>query len=100
VGIWNRGSAPHCDCGGIIGAFPVFNHIGLFEKDVQKARTWISQAELVLIIGAQGNYSGVWYSYIRSSAKIVQINPKSTQFDKIAVLSIHQAADEIFSQLS
>lgn len=99
VGIWNRGSAPRCDCGGVIGTFPVFNHIGLFEKDVQKARTWISQAELVLIIGAQGNYGGVWYSYIRSSAKIVQINPKSTQFDKIAVLNIHQVADVVFRQL-
>lgn len=99
VGIWNRGSAPRCDCGGVIGAFPVFNHIGLFEKDVRKARAWISQAELVLIIGAQGSYGSVWYPYIQSSAKIIQINPKPTQFDKIAVLNIHQAADQVFSQL-
>lgn len=36
--IWNQGKAPHCEkCGGVIGAFPVYKHIGLMENEVSGA---------------------------------------------------------------
>ena len=82
-----------------MGAFPVYEHIGLLDSEVLKARSWVAQAELILIIGAEGSYGGVYYPYIKHNAKIVQINPKSTQFDDITVLNIHKSADEVFSFL-
>lgn len=101
VQIWNQGKAPRCEkCGGVVGAFPVYKHIGLVEDEVRKARSFAAQAELVIIIGAQGSYGGVYYPYIRSGAKIVQINPKATQFDDVAVLNIRKGADEVFPLLT
>lgn len=100
VFIWNTGSMPRCpQCGGLMAAHPVYAHIGLLDADVQKAKSWISHAELILIIGAEGSYGGVWYPYMRSGAKIVQINPKPTQFDKDAKLNIHKKADDVLTLL-
>lgn len=100
VQIWNQGKAPRCEkCGGVVGAFPVYKHIGLVEDEVRKARSFAAQAELVIIIGAQGSYGGIYYPYIRSGANIVQINPKATQFDAVAVLNIRKEADEVFCRL-
>lgn len=78
------------------GAFPVYEHIGLLDSEVRKARSWVAQAELILIIGAEGSYGGVYYPYIRSNAKIVQINPKSTQFDDISTVNMREKADDVF----
>ena len=64
-----------------------------------KARDWLSRAELVLIIGTNGPYGNVYFNYIRHSAKIVQINPKHTQFDKIVNLNIHSKSDDVLSLL-
>lgn len=100
VGIWNRGKCPRCKCcGGVMGAFPIYQHIGLLDSEVRKARRWASQAELVLIIGAEGSYGGVYYPYIRPGARIVQINPGHTQFDSAAVLSIRVKADDVLPLL-
>ena len=100
VQIWNHGKCPRCEsCGGVVGAFPVYEHIGLLDSEVRKARSWVAQAELILIIGAEGSYGGVYYPYIRPSAKIVQINTKKTQFDEIAMLNIHEKADQVFDML-
>lgn len=101
VMIWNQGRAPLCEkCGGVIGAFPVYKHIGLLEDEVRRARSFVAQAELVIIIGARGSYGGVYYPYIRPDAKIVQINPKTTQFDDVAVLNIQKEAYVVFSLLT
>jgi NAD-dependent deacetylase len=98
VHIWNQRKIPRCKkCSGAISAFPVRSHVGLLSEDVRKAREWISKAELVIIIGAQGCYSGVYFDYISKYAKIVHINPNPTQFDKIAEINIHKKADEVFS---
>lgn len=96
VQIWNHGKCPRCEsCGGVVGAFPVYEHIGLLDSEVRKARSWVAQAELILIIGAEGSYGGVYYPYISPNAKIVQINPKSTQFDNESELNIHEQADTV-----
>lgn len=101
VQIWNKGKLPRCgDCGGAISAFPVHHHVGLYQDDVIRARLMISKAELVIIIGAQGCYGNVYYNYISQYAKIVQVNPKPTQFDKVSILNIHQEADEVFESIS
>lgn len=100
VQIWNHGKCPRCEsCGGVVGAFPVYEHIGLLDGEVRKARTWASQAELILIIGAEGSYGGVYYSHIRLNARIVQINPKHTQFDSIAMMNVREKADRVLRHL-
>lgn len=95
--IWNKGKAPRCEsCGGIIAPFPVYQHIGLSDSEVRKAQDWAKNAELIIVIGARGSYSGVYYPHIRN-AKIIQINPKSTRFDEIALLNINEDADDVFA---
>lgn len=100
VHIWARGTMPRCPvCGGLISAYPVYAHIGLLERDVQIARGWLSQAELVMYIGTNGPYSGVYEKVIRDDAKTVQINPEKTAFDVVTQLCIHEKADEVFRLL-
>ena len=100
VQIWNQGKAPRCQkCNGVILSFPVYSHIGVLDEDYQKAGKWVSQAELVIIAGAKGMYGG-YLSRINPRAKVVQINPKETQFDRIATFNIRKKADEVFSLLN
>lgn len=100
VQIWNQGKCPRCpDCGGLMAAFPVYEHIGLLDREVEKARSWAAYADVALIIGAEGSYGQVYYPYLRRGTKIVQINPKSTQFDDLAMLNIRATADEVLETL-
>lgn len=100
VQIWNQGKCPRCKkCGGVVGAFPVYEHIGLLDSEVQKAQSWAAYAGVALIIGAEGSYGGVYYPYLQRGAKIIQINPKRTQFDDIAALNLRATADEVLGQL-
>lgn len=99
VQIWNQGKAPRCEkCNGVILSFPVYSHVGVLEEDYQKAGRWISQADVVIVIGAKGNYGG-YFNRINPRAKIVQINPRQTQFDAMAMLNIRKKADEVFGLL-
>lgn len=99
VNIWNQGKAPRCECGGLYSCWPVYAHIGLYEPDAAKARKWAAKAELVILVGAEGAYGGVYWNSIPSSARIVQINPGKTQFDSSAILNIRKPCDEVFALL-
>jgi len=100
VNIWTHGSAPRCDeCGGIIVSFPTYSSIGLNDTAYSLAEKWMANADLVIIIGAKGAY-GSYFQHIKKSCKIVQINPKSTQFDTMSVMNIKCTADEIFKKLT
>lgn len=100
VQIWNQGKCPRCEsCGGTVGAFPIYHHIGLISGEVQKARNWAARAELVLVIGSNGPYCDIYFEYIRPEANIVQINPKASAFDSVAAVNIRQTADEVFRVL-
>ncbi len=98
--IWNHGEMPRCpECGGVLLPYNVYSHVGLWEEDVRKAQEWISQADLILIIGTSGYFGSVYWDYRKRNARIIQINPKRTHFDQIAELNIHQAADPVFEEL-
>lgn len=100
VQIWNQGKAPRCEqCNGVVVSFPVYSHIGVFDEHYQQACQWMAQAELVIIVGAKGNYGG-YFKHINPLAKIVQINPQETQFDSVAELNIRKKADEVFGLLT
>ena len=101
MNIWNKGVCPKCqECGGAISAFPVHSHVGLYHPAVQQARQWLSNADLILVIASKGMYGGVYFSHINPKAKIIQINPKETEFDRVASVNIRMQADDVFKQIS
>lgn len=100
--IWNQhlDKMPQCDvCGGIIVPYELYSGIGLYEEAVVKAQQWISQADMLLIIGTNGYYGSAYWNYRRRDAIIVQINPGHTGFDDIADLNIRDECDKVFKQL-
>ncbi len=98
--IWAHGTVPECpECGGKIWTFPFYSHIGLYKEKVKEARKLISKADLILIIGANGNYADAYWHHRNRKAPIVQINPGSTGFDRMAALNIHRDADSVLTEL-
>lgn len=98
--IWKQDELPLCEaCGGTILPWPLYSHIGLWDEDVNKAREWISKADLILTIGTRGNYGGVYWNYRKDDAIVVQINPGRTGFDQVAVLNIREESDDVFRKL-
>ncbi len=98
--IWNQGHMPTCpQCGGIMLPYDLYSHVSLWEPAVNDSRKWISQADLILVIGTNGYYGGVYWDYRKPDAVIIQINPKKTEFDKAASLNIRQDADTVFGEL-
>ncbi len=98
--IWNQGHMPKCPkCGGNMLSYDMYSHAGLWEPAVMDAQEWIRQADLILIIGTNGYYGSVYWDYRKRSAKIIQINPKKTDFDSAADLNIHRDADSVFAEL-
>ncbi|MCD7770195.1 MAG: hypothetical protein LUH36_08810 [Oscillospiraceae bacterium] len=98
--IWEGEELPRCPaCGGSILPWPLYSHIGLWDADVEKARKWISEADLLLIIGTHGNFGNVYWDRRRRDAVIVQINPGHTGFDGSADLNIREGSDEVFQKL-
>ncbi len=77
----------------------LYNHAGLWEEAVRKAREWMKQAELILIIGTNGYYGSVYWNYRKRNAEIIQINPARTGFDRAADLNIRRDADSVFEEL-
>ncbi len=99
INIWNKGKTPRCECGGVIGAFPIYAHVGQLRTEAEKARRWVELAEPIIIIGANGSYYWSYGNHINKNAKIVQINPKKTYFDSKSILNIRKKSDEIFRLL-
>ncbi len=98
--IWNQGHMPVCPkCGGIMLPYDLYSHVSLWEPAVENAQKWIGRAELILIIGTNGYYGSVYWNYRRPDAKIIQINPKKTDFDAAADFNIHEEADPVFEEL-
>lgn len=100
IAIWDQGKAPRCrECRGVVVSFPVYSRIGLNEPAFEQAGRWIAEADLVVAIGAKGNYGG-YLSHMTSRTKIVQINPARTQFDRGAAIVFREKADDVFARLS
>ncbi len=98
--IWNQGHMPKCPkCGGNMLPYNIYSGISLWDDAVKESQEWISQAELILIIGTSGYFGSVYWDYKRDDARIIQINPERTHFDSIAYLNIHEPADPVFEDL-
>ncbi len=98
--IWNQDGLTKSEaCGGDIHPWTLYSHHGLREEDDRKARGLMAKADLLLVIGTQGNYGGAYWDYRKRDAVIVQINPGHTGFDRAAVLNIREGSDEVFQKL-
>ncbi len=98
--IWNKGKMPVCEkCGSMILPYAQYSHIGLYEPALNEAKEWMSEAELILIIGATGCYTSTYWGYKKRDARIIQVNPGRTYFDSEAYLNIHMEADSVFEAL-
>ncbi len=98
--IWNHGKMPSCPhCGGMLLPYNMYSHAGLLQPELQKAQDWMKHAELVLVIGATGCYTHMYWDYMKPGTKIIQINPGRTYFDSAADLNIRQESDPVFENL-
>ncbi|MCC8141461.1 MAG: hypothetical protein LIO56_02860 [Lachnospiraceae bacterium] len=98
--IWNHGKMPTCEkCGSTLLPYNIYSHAGLLTSQLQKAQKWIQQADLILIIGANGSYTHMYWDYKKPDAGIIQINPGSTYFDRVADLNIREESDPVFEAL-
>ncbi|MCC8106398.1 MAG: hypothetical protein LIO99_10475 [Clostridiales bacterium] len=98
--IWKQEELPRCEaCGGEILPWPLYSHISLWDADVQKARTWIAKADLILVIGTNGYFGNSYWNNRKKDAVIVQINPGHTGFDSVADLNIREGSDDVFKKL-
>ncbi len=98
--IWREGRMPLCEyCGHMLLPYNMYSHAGILDEELRKAQRWMSQAELVIIIGATGCYTHLYWNYMRRHTKIIQINPSRTYFDSVADLNIREESDPVFEKL-
>ncbi|WDF83270.1 hypothetical protein PQ472_03260 [Lacticaseibacillus pabuli] len=77
--------------GGYLSPAPAHNHIAQSQPDLDLAGKLMRQADMVIVIGATG-----YYSNINRTARVAQINPAVTGFDRRSELNIHAPSDEVF----
>ncbi len=102
--IWNQGHNPRCEkCGEPMMPTSFCSESGIRDsvsrENMKKAINMISEADLVIVIGTTGFRSDEYLSKMRSDAKLVQVNPSVTEFDRIADLNIHADAAEVFDAI-
>lgn len=98
--IWNHGKMPTCEkCGSTLLPYNIYSRAGLLTSQLQKAQKWMRQADIILIIGANGSYTHTYWDYKKPDAKIIQINPGNTYFDRVADLNIREESDPVFEAL-
>ncbi len=98
--IWNHGKMPTCSaCGGSLLPYNIYSRAGLLEPELEKARQFMEKAELILIIGATGCYTHMYWDSRKPGSRIIQINPGKTWFDQVAFLNIREGADPVFEEL-
>ncbi len=98
--IWNEGKMPSCPyCGGMLLPYNIYSHAGLLEPELEKAQNWMRKADLILVIGATGCYTHMYWNYKKRNSTVIQINPGRTWFDQVAWLNIQEGSDPAFEEL-
>lgn len=101
IHVWNHGEVPrYPTCGGPLCNFLVYSHIGILEQEARKTAAWVSQADLIVVTGAVGNYAGIYWNERRPEVTVAQINPERTFFSRYAALDIRVKSDEVFALLA
>ncbi|MCD8046563.1 MAG: hypothetical protein LUE90_08045 [Clostridiales bacterium] len=99
--VWNQGHMPRCEkCGEPLMPTGFYMDAGIRDSvsnaTMNKAADLISEADLVLVIGTTGFRSDEYLRKMNARAKLFQINPSVTEFDRVADLNIHADAAEVF----
>ncbi len=98
--IWNHGKMPSCPyCGKMLLPYNMYSHAGILEPELKKAQDWMRHAELVLVIGATGCYTHLYWNYMKRGTKVIQINPGRTQFDRLSDFTVREGSDPAFEEL-
>ena len=102
--IWNKGHMPRCEkCNSPMMPRSFYRRLGLnnitTQDNMEKAIQMISEADLIIVIGTTGFRSNEYLSKMREDAKLIQINPSSTDFDRIADLNIREDAAVVFESI-
>ncbi len=98
--MWRNGEMPRCEkCGNILLPYNMYAHASVLDSELSKAQRMMSKADLIIIIGANGCYTHLYWNYQRRGTKIIQINPSRTYFDQVADINIHMEADPVFIKL-
>ncbi|MCD8204528.1 MAG: hypothetical protein LUC16_01705 [Coprobacillus sp.] len=98
--IWRNGEMPRCDmCGGLLLPYNMYAHASVLDSELRRAQQMIAKADLIIIIGANGCYTHLYWNYQKRGTKIIQINPSRTYFDQVADINIHLEADPVFIKL-
>ncbi len=102
--IWNQGHMPRCEkCGAPMmpTGFCMNSDIreSVSRENMRKAIDMIAKADLIIVIGTTGFRSDEYLSRMSPNAKLVQVNPSVTEFDRISDLNIHADAAEVFEAI-
>ncbi len=98
--IWDHGKMPMCEhCGSMLLPYNMYSHAGILDSELRKAQEWMRHAELILIIGATGCYTHLYWNYMKRNTKIIQINPGRTQFNRLSDVNIREGSDPAFEEL-
>ncbi|MCD8200900.1 MAG: hypothetical protein LUD47_02410 [Clostridia bacterium] len=98
--VWNEGELPRCpECGGPMMPANFCRtspgHDKEFSARINKAADMLSDADLIVIIGTTGFLSEEYMTRVNPKAKLVQINPGSTKFDRAVDMNIREDAESV-----
>lgn len=98
--ILDMDGVPHCSCGGIIKPDVVLYEEGLDQQTMQKAVSYIRQADVLIIGGTSLTvYPAAGLIDYYSGKKLVLINKSVTPMDNRANLVISGKIGEVFTEL-
>ncbi len=98
--IWRNGEMPRCEkCGGYLLPYNMYAHASVLDSELRKAQEMMAKADLIIIIGANGCYTHLYWNYQKRGTRIIQINPSRTYFDQVADINIHLEADPVFTEI-
>ena len=98
--IFNSKDIPRCTCGDIIKPDVVLYEEGLDNDTVNKAITWLKEADLLIVAGTSLTvYPASSFIHYYCGKNLVIINKDKTNYDNMATLVIHDKLGNIFSNL-
>ena len=98
--VFNSKDIPICECGSIIKPDVVLYEEALDQYTVNKAISWLQEADLLIIAGTSLTvYPASSFINYYLGKNIVIINKDETNFDNIATLILHDSIGNVFKNL-
>ena len=98
--IFKAKDIPKCTCDGIIKPDVVLYEEGLDNATINKAITWLKEADLLIVVGTSLTvYPASSFIHYYGGKDLVIINRDTTSYDNMATLIIHDNIGDIFKNL-